>query len=142
MGGVDLDRFSAGYRRNTEALHRGDLEAAFSWIPPEFEWHVLADSLPGDIRPEAPPVLRGRAQVIEYFREMTEDWDWRPEPREFSDPGDGTIVVQASGMLRGRATGLRGVVHYTQTWELNADGIPVRVRERLDDYSLEGLGPE
>src|ERR671923_1295618 len=77
MGGVDLDRFSAGYRRNTEALHRGDLEAAFGWIPPEFEWHVLADSLPGDIRPDAPPVLHGREAVVSYFQQLIEDWNWR-----------------------------------------------------------------
>ena len=137
MGGVDLDRFRAGYLRSTEALHRGDAAEAFGWIGPGFEWHVLADSLPADVRPEAPPVLRGREAVIAYFVQLLEEWEWRPSPREFIDPGDGTVVVRAEGVLTGRATGLRGRVRFTQTWELGPDGIPSRVRERLDEYSLE-----
>jgi hypothetical protein len=138
---VDLARFRAGYLRNTESLHRGDPQAAFAWIPPEFEWHVLAEALPADIRPEAPPVLRGREEVVEYFGQLIEEWDWRPEPREFDDPGDGTVVVRAVGVLTGRATGLRGKVRFTQVWEIDEAGVPIRVRERLDDYRLEALGP-
>jgi ketosteroid isomerase-like protein len=141
MGGVDLDRFSAAYWRNTEALHRGDPAAAFAWIGPDFEWHVLADSLPADVRPETPPVLRGREAVIAYFEQLIEDWDWRPEPREFVEPGDGTVMVRAEGVITGRATGLRGRVQYTQTWEFGLDGLPARVRERLDSYSLEPPEP-
>ena len=140
MGRVDLDRFRAGYRRNTQALHRGDVEEAFAWIPPNFEWHVLAESLPADIRPDAPPVLRGREAVVGYFQHLIDDWDWRPEGREFVEAGEGTVVVRAEGVLTGRATGLRGLVRFTQAWELGPDGVPVRVRERLDDYSLESLG--
>jgi hypothetical protein len=141
MGGVDLDRFSAGYRRNTEALRRGDPAAAFAWVGPDFEWHVLADSLPADVRPESPPVLRGREAVIAYFEQLLEEWGWRPEAKEFIDPDDGTIVVKAEGVLTGRATGLRGLVSFTQTWELGPDGVPVRARERLDGYSLEPPDP-
>jgi len=141
MGRIDLDRFIAGYRRNTELLHRGDVEKAFAWVPPELEWHVLADSLPEDIYVEAQPILRGREEVLAYFRQMAEDWDWRPEGREFDDPGDGTVVVRAVGTMTGRASGLRGEVRFTQVWVLGEDGVPVRVRERLDDYWLEGTRP-
>jgi hypothetical protein len=83
-------------------------------------------------------VLRGREQVVAYFGELTEDWNWRPEGREFDAPGDGSVVVRAVGVLTGRATGLRGEVRFTQVWELGDDGVPIRVRERLDDYWLEG----
>jgi hypothetical protein len=87
-------------------------------------------------------VLRGKEEVIAWFRQIFEQWQWRPEGREFDDPGDGTVVVHASGTLRGRATGLRGEVRFTQIWEFSDEGVPVRVRERLDDYWLEGTRRE
>lgn len=138
MAAIDITQFRAAYLRNTELLNRGEQEAALAWIPPEFEWHVLADALPEEVRIETPPVLQGRAQVVGYFKEMAEDWDWRPEPQEFIDPGDGTIVVRSIGTLRGRATGLKGEVRFTQVWHLDERGVPRTVRERLDDYALEG----
>jgi hypothetical protein len=52
-----------------------------------FEWHVLADEVPDNVPIEAPPVLRGREQVVAYFRQLATDWDWRPEPRSSSTPG-------------------------------------------------------
>jgi ketosteroid isomerase-like protein len=138
MPAPDLERFRAGYERNMAAVRDGDIERAFAWIPPDFEWHVLAESLPLDLRPEQSPVLRGPDEVLAYFRELSEDWNWRPEPKEFELQDDGTIVVHAVGHITGRVTGLRGEVRFTQIWELREDGVPVRARERLDDYWLEG----
>jgi ketosteroid isomerase-like protein len=134
----DLERFRAGYERNMAAVRDGEIERAFAWVTPEFEWHVLAESMPADVRPESSPVLRGREEVIEYFRHLKEDWDWRPEPLGFTPQGDGTIRVRAVGFITGRVTGLRGEVRFTQVWELDDSGVPVRARERLDDYWLEG----
>lgn len=142
MPAVDLQRFRAGYQRSTQALIDGDPERAFAWMPLEFEWHVLSESMPTDMRPERSPVLRGREEVVAYFKQLHEDWDWRPEGREFEDPGDGTVVVHAVGQITGRVTGLRGEVRFTQIWELGEDGVPVRARERLDDYWLEGTRSE
>jgi ketosteroid isomerase-like protein len=142
VGNVDLDRFRVAYARSTEALRTGDVDTAFAWVPAEFEWHVLAESLPADVRPEAPPVLHGRGEVVAWFRQIQEEWGWRPEPREFEDPGDGTIVVRAAGTLHGHATGLSSEIRFSQVWEFNEQGVPVRVRERLDDYWLEGTRSE
>ena len=133
-----LDRFRNAYLRNNALLNRGDLAAAFAWVPPEFEWHVMSDTRLDVLPPEAPPVLRGRGQVIDYFREVTTAWGWRPKGHEFEDPGDGTIVVRAAGVLRGGATGLASEVRFTQVWQLDEDGVPTSVRERVDDYFLHG----
>ena len=141
MAPVDLERFRAAYLRNIEAMNHGELEAAFAWVSPELEWHVLADSLPADIRPDSPPVLRGRHEVIDFMRHWREDWDWSPQPVEFIDPGDGTVVVRAFGTLRGRASGLLGEAHFRQVWELDEDGVPLAVRERLDEWFLRDLPP-
>jgi hypothetical protein len=78
--------FRAAYLRNNELMNRGDVETALDWIPAAFEWHVLADAVPGQDRLEAPPVLGGHEQAIGFFREMAKEWDWRPEPPEFVDP--------------------------------------------------------
>ena len=77
---IDLDVFRAAYLRNNELMNRGEIEAAFEWVPSDFVWYVLGDALPGQDRLEAPPVLRGREAVIEFFTEMAEAWAWRPKP--------------------------------------------------------------
>jgi hypothetical protein len=141
MGAVDLDRFRAGYLRNAEALNRGEPEAAFAWVPPELEWHVLADA-PPEVPIAPASVLRGREEVVRYFSQLIEEWNWQLHPREFVDPGDGTVVVHAVGTLTGRTSGLRGEIDFTQVWELREDGVPMRVRERLDDWSLQRLRRE
>ena len=139
MGEVDLARFRVGWERTAAALAEGRVAEAFAWVPDDFEWRVLSESLPPAAGVLTQPVLHGREEVIEFFEHLHEDWAWRPEPREFQDPGDGTIVVRVVGLMTGRATGLRGEVRFTQTWELGPDGYPVRAREQLEDYRLEGL---
>jgi len=135
---IALERFRVAYIRNNEALNREGPEVAFAWLPPDFEWDVLADALPTQFRIETPPVLRGPKEVIAYFKQTQDEWDWQPRPEEFSDPGDGTIVVRAEGAITARSTGLRGIIRFTQTRHFGPDGVPRKVRERLDDYFLEG----
>ena len=136
MGEVDLERFRVGYLRTTATLNAGDVASAFAWIPDGFEWHVLPEVL-GDDRPETPPVLRGRDQVIGWFKDLIEDWNYRLEPQGFEELDDGSVVVQAIGRITGRVTGLNGEVRFTQFWEFGDDGVPIRARERLDDYRLD-----
>jgi len=127
--------------RNNASLKDDGPEAAFVWVPPDFEWHVLGDAVPPQVRIEAPPVLRGRGQVVSYFRQMADEWEWQPEAEAFDEPGDGTIVVSVRGALRGRASALTGVIQFTQVWYFDENGVPVQVRERLDDYYLDGTRP-
>jgi hypothetical protein len=134
---VALERFRTAYIRNNEALNRDGPELALARLPADFEWDVLADALPPQLRIETPPVLRGPEQIVSYFKQTRDEWDWQPHPEEFSDPGDGTIVVRVEGAITARATGLRGIIRFTQTWYFDEDGIPCKVRERLDDYFLE-----
>ena len=141
MAGIDLERFKAGYMRNADAVNRRDIDAAFGWISPGFEWHVLGEAMPADVRPLAPPVLRGPEEVRKYFEHLVGDWDYHLEPRSFEDPGDGTVVVHAVGVIQGRASRLRGEVRFTQVWRFDDSGRPVRADERLDDYFLEDLPP-
>ena len=141
MTPVDLERFRERYLRNAAALNEGDVDTALHWVKPGFEWHVLADALPADVRPEAPPVLRGPDEAKSYFEHLVGDWGYSTEPQEFEDPGDGTVVVRATGLIQGRASRLRGEVRFTQVWRFDDTGWPVRADERLDDYFLEDLPP-
>jgi hypothetical protein len=138
MPPVELERFRAAYLQNNAVLNGEGPDGAFAWVIPDFEWHVLGDAVPLELRVEAPPVLHGRDEVISYPRQMADEWEWQPEADDFTDPGDGTLVVRVQGAITGRATGLKGVVRFTQVWHFDEHGVPIQVRERLDDYFLEG----
>jgi ketosteroid isomerase-like protein len=128
---VDLAVFEAVYRRNQEAFNNRDLDTAYGWLPQDFEWYALPVVLP----PHDTDMLVGPDEVREAFAKWLDEWDWRAEPEEFIDPGDGTIVVRCAGSLRGPKTGMRSTYRYMQVWELAPEGRPLRVRERLDSVA-------
>ena len=59
-------------------------------------------------------------------------------PQEFIDPVDDTLVVRPVVAMRGRATGLRGPVPFTQAWRFDEHGF--RARSASDQAG--GLGFE
>ncbi len=74
-------------RRAFEAYGRGDLDAAYSYLHPEVEFHTYADS------PQA-GIYRGRDAVREYNGDLFAQFEsLRIEVEEFVDAGDRVIVV-------------------------------------------------
>jgi ketosteroid isomerase-like protein len=141
MGCGLLDRFRAAYARNSEALARGDVEAGLGWVTDDFEWHVLEQGVRPDMGIAPTPVLRGREQILAFFSLLAEEWNWRPEAREFTLRDEHTIFVRVVGFSRGRRSGIEGETVFTQTWDLDDRGVPVCVRECLEDWHIAGLGP-
>ena len=136
MPAPPLDRFRAGFERNLEAMNRGEVEAAFAWVPPELEWHPLDEMAEASVT-DVPRVARGPQEVKALFRMALEEWGWRSQPLEFQALGDDSIVVRMVGWWKGPHSGLEARVRFTQTWEFSDDGGPIRVRE-----SVEGTGME
>jgi ketosteroid isomerase-like protein len=81
-------------RRGTEALQRGDLDAAFADADPELEWEEMPS-----LGPDA-AVYRG----VDSTREAVESWlgmwsDYRAETSRYVDAGDDVVVLSTE---RGR----------------------------------------
>jgi SnoaL-like domain len=138
MSAPALDRFRAAFLRNVEAMNRGDMETAFGWVPPSFEWQPLPELAVPAIS-DLPRVMRGPEEVQSFFRMLFEDWAWQVEPVKFEQEEDAIVVLMA-GSWTGPHTGIEAGIQFTQTWEFGADGAPTRVLERVERAELEGLG--
>ena len=107
-------------RHNTEALLRGDLDAAFENVDPEVEWEEAAS-----LGPDA-SVYRG----IDEARKALGSWfgmwrDYESEAVEYIDAGDEVVVLS-----RERALGRSGVTVERDVGTVTTvrDGQIVRVR--------------
>jgi len=117
------------------ALQRGDFEAALgNFYDPDVEWHGAAGGL------DEGRVVRGRAEVVEAFRDYYDTWE-RLELRqeEIIDTGDGLIVF-VHEVARGSES---GIVMETDTAAINTrnEGRVIQVRNYLDrNDALEAAG--
>lgn len=117
-----LEQFKAAFLIGNEAFNRGDFAAAFSGLAADCEWHPLAYA--------TERVLVGPGEVCRFFEQEIFGTfsDWRTDPVDFLQAGDGVFVV----LLRGRGTGGTSRaptrVDLAEVWELR-EGVPARVRE-------------
>jgi ketosteroid isomerase-like protein len=113
------------YRDGNTAFNRGDFEAAFAPLDAHVEFH-LPPVFPGA------EVLRGRAAVIDYYRDAHSEWDdvhlWTPEIKHASAR---SIVSTYSLVFRGSETGLGFEMHGTQSADVRRGRI-VRVAGTVD----------
>src|SRR4051795_13165909 len=117
------------------ALQRGDFEAALgNFYSPDVEWHGAAGGL------DEGRVVRGRAEVVEAFRDYYDTWErLELRPEEIIDTGD-ELVVLVHEVARGHRS---GVVVETDTAAISTlrEGRIVRVRNYLDrGEALEAAG--
>jgi hypothetical protein len=117
-----VEQFKAAFLSANEAFNRGDFATAFAGLAPDCEWHPLAYA--------TERVLVGPREVCRFFEQEIFDTfsDWRTDPVDFLQAGDGVFVV----LLRGRGTGGASRaptrVDLAEVWELR-EGVPARVRE-------------
>src|SRR3954447_7887995 len=121
--------------RGFAALQRGDFEAALGDLyDPDVEWHGAAGGL------DEGRVLRGRADVLEAFRDYYDTWErLELRPEEIIDTGD-ELIVFVHEVARGRKS---GVVTETDTAALSTlhEGSVVEVRNYLDrSEALQAAG--
>jgi ketosteroid isomerase-like protein len=121
--------------RGFAALQRGDFEAALgNFYDPDVEWHGAAGGL------DEGRVLRGRAEVLEAFRDYYDSWErLELRPEEVIDTGD-ELIVFVHEVARGRKT---GIVVETDTAAISTlhEGRVIQVRNYLDrEEALEAAG--
>lgn len=122
-------------RAATEAMIRGDAEAALAALDPQIEWHATVGGV------DEGRVYRGPEEVAQAFADYFETWE-RIELRadRYIDAGDEQVIVFFHEVAKGRAS---GAVVETDTGTLNTirDGKIAVVRSYMDrDEALQAAG--
>jgi hypothetical protein len=117
-----LDQFRAAWLAGNEAFNRRDFAAAFAALAPDCEFHSVAYA--------TERVLVGPEQVCRFFEQeiFVTFPDWRTDPVQFLQAGDGLFVVLMRGHGTGGASRAPTSLDLAAVWELR-QGVPVRVRE-------------
>ena len=120
--------------RGFAALQRGDFEVALGSYDPDVEWHGAVGGL------DEGRVVRGRAEVLEAFRDYYDTWErLELRPEEIIDTGD-ELIVFVHEVARGRKS---GIVMETDTAAISTlhEGRVIKVRNYLDrSEALEAAG--
>ncbi len=126
---IDTEEF----RRDYEALSRGDWDQAQRLHHPQIEWHDV---------PELPDagVHRGREAVRQRVYEATSDFgEWRIEPREFIPAGD-KLLVECRMWAKTAHEGFELDFDLFQVWTFR-DGLAIRQQMfRQREQALEATG--
>jgi ketosteroid isomerase-like protein len=120
-------------RQAFEAYVGGDLDAAYSYLHPEIEFHTYADS------PQA-GVYRGRGAVREYNEELFGQFEsLRIELEEFIDAGDHVIVVSTQHAVpKGGRQEID--VHMAELWTVRDKLVAERHSYSTREAALEAAG--
>jgi hypothetical protein len=131
-----LRLFRERHAAMVEAFNRGDFETAFGGVRDDFELHFP----PGF--PQR--VLRGRRQLVGFYREFREDLGgWRLRPREYLEAGPRTFVIGFENEGVGRSSGLPAVAGVWDVLEVDEHDRPLRAREFFDrSEALRAAGLE
>ena len=129
-----LQAFREGYAATRSAFNEHDFDAAFAGLPPDVEWH------PPEEIPGYPPVLKGRGEVIAFFKEVLNEWpDWRTEFLATAEPSPGLILVEYEATGTGRASGIPAKARMFQAWDFREQ--PLRVFEAgSEEAALRAAG--
>ncbi len=122
-------------RRCLDGWNRGDVDAWLETAHPEVEFvSEIATGMEGD---EA--VLRGVAELHQYWNDWHSIWNLKIEPREMRDLGE-TVLVLGRLRARGEASGVSLEQPVAYVFEFDG-GLARRVRAYLDpQVALEAVG--
>ena len=124
------------FRRGTEAINRGDIEAMLDGFDPEIEYYAALPVLLGG----AAAVVHGHASVRELFRDLYDVLDEiQVEYPDIRDLGD-RIVAIGRLRTRGRGSGAETVSPFCTVADIR-NGKAIRIRSYLDaEEALEAAG--
>jgi ketosteroid isomerase-like protein len=122
-------------RRCLDGWNRGDVDAWLETAHPEVEFvSEIATGMEGD---EA--VLRGVAELHQYWNDWHSIWNLKIEPGEMRDLGE-TVLVLGRLRARGEASGVSLEQPVAYVFEFDG-GLARRVRAYLDpQVALEAVG--
>ncbi len=132
-----VEAFAARHRAAQEAFNEADFETAFAGLAPDVEWHVLQSALETG-------VIKGRDAVVRYFAGVRDGFDWSVEAQDYTDAGEGRVIIHQRGTGAGRTTKISDSFDFWQIWEVREDGLVAHVREfeqREDAFRAVGLEP-
>jgi ketosteroid isomerase-like protein len=132
MPAEDIQRLQRGY----EAFNEGGVEAVLDWLAPEIE---VSD------RQSVPDRMthHGLGGIKDLFDSTMEAFgEFRLEPEEFVEVGDGRILVVLRQYARGRASGINVEGHIAHLWTME-HGTPVQLKIYRDkETALEVIREE
>jgi ketosteroid isomerase-like protein len=133
-GDPAFELFKEAYRQGNDAMGRGEIREAWQGIPESCEFH------PPPEFPD-PAIRRGPDEIVAYMVAIREAIpDWRGEPSEFMDAGDGTYVVRLDMSGTSGGAGFPVTQELFQVFETR-DGSVVRVWEFLHrDQAMRAAG--
>jgi ketosteroid isomerase-like protein len=123
-------------RQGLEAYNALDWDRLPEMLDPEFDLIAIRSLLDGS-------PYHGHAGFRRFMRDMADEWtEWRLEPEEFRDLGDGRVLVLARFEARARASGVQ--VSAPAAWLFELRGNLLRSVRAFTDRaaSLEYLGLE
>ena len=120
-------------REAYEAYLRGDLDAAYSCLHPEIEFHTYSES------PEA-GVYRGRDAVRRYNEDLFEQFESiRVEIDEVVDAGERVVVVSTQHAVP--KSGQQEIdVHMAEVWTIRDALLTERHSYSTRDEALDAVG--
>ncbi len=124
------------FKRATEAVNRGDVEALLADLDPNVEWRPAMQALVGG----GAPVYRGHAGVREMFRDFYDAFaELHAEFQEIRDLGDQLVAI-GSLRTRGKESGAQTESPWGAVAEYK-NGKVIRLRTYLDrKEALEAAG--
>jgi ketosteroid isomerase-like protein len=122
--------------RDRYARFIGSGENPAEWYAPEFVWDM--STFAGWPERQQYP---GAAGVDEFLASWTEAWDdWRLEPEDLRQAGDGRVVAICRQYGTSSTTGLQTEMRFAQVWTLR-DGLYSRMEMYADpDEALRASG--
>jgi ketosteroid isomerase-like protein len=118
------------------ALNRGEWDRSDEFMHSEISWHFVEGQ-----GPDAPQVLQGPAEIVQYWSSFFAAWEeWEMVPEDFVEAPEGRILVSVHFRARGVGSGFPMELDYWQVIDMK-DGKVYRVDNYLSrPRALEACG--
>jgi ketosteroid isomerase-like protein len=116
-----------------DAFNRGEWDRSGEFMHDEVSWHFVEG-----VAPDAPEVLNGREEIVEFWSTFLEAWEeWEMAPTGFVAASEERIIVPIRFRARGSGSGVPMELEFCQVLTLAGERI-----YRVDQYLSRGSAEE